>query len=389
MNPIPLLRAELKRAPRTAAALVILVALAVALAVAVVAFERGLRRGSADAASPFDLLIGAAGSPTQLVLTSVYLQPALLPQLDGTAWNGIARRPDVVAAAPLVIADSWRGYPVVGTTSAMVARLARVAGQGVPPFTAMDEAIVGADVPLDVGAAFQTAHGTEGPDHTTLPYHVVRRLPQLGTPYDRAILVPVESVWMLHGFGNGHKDANALGAPWDDTPPPVSALVVAPKLPADAFRVRADARKDGLVAAFPAEELTRLYALLGQARDAARDVALVAALLVALAALVAAAVHLAAASARLALLRALGAPRSYVLMTAWMLGAGLLAVGAVLGLPLGLGLVLLARAAASSAWGLRLPFEVGTAELAVALGAAIAGALLALLPAVSAYRRAP
>ncbi len=62
MNPLPLLRAELKRAPRTAAALVLLVALAVALAVGVVAFERGLRRGSADAAAPFDLLVGAAGS---------------------------------------------------------------------------------------------------------------------------------------------------------------------------------------------------------------------------------------------------------------------------------------------------------------------------------------
>ncbi|MDB5365269.1 MAG: hypothetical protein JWM77_1196 [Rhodospirillales bacterium] len=388
MNPLPLLRAELKRAPRTAAALVLLVALAVALAVAVVAFERGLRRGSSDAAAPFDLLVGAAGSPTQMVLTSVYLQPAALPPLDGAAWSKLARRPDVAAASPLVVADSWHGYPVVGTTSAMVTRLTRNEAN-VPAFKAMDEAIVGADVPLDVGAAFQTAHGADGPDHTTLPYHVIKRLPALGTPYDRAIIVPVESVWMVHGFGNGHSDATALGAPWDDMPPPVSALVIAPRQAADAFRLRADARKDGMVAAFPAEELTRLYALLGQARDAARDVSLGAALLVALAALVAAAVHLAAASSRLALLRALGAPRSYVLLTAWSLGAGLLATGAVLGLPLGLLFVLAARAAAASAWGLRLPFEIGTAELAVTFGAAIAGALLALLPAISAYRRAP
>jgi hypothetical protein len=78
-----------------------------------------------------------------------------------------------------------------------------------------------------------------------------------------------------------------------------------------------------------------------------------------------------------------------VLLTAWSLGAGLLATGAVLGLPLGLLFVLAARAAAASAWGLRLPFEIGTAELAVTFGAAIAGALLALLPAISAYRRAP
>jgi putative ABC transport system permease protein len=388
MNPLPLLRAELRRAPRTAAVLVLLVALAVALAVGVVAFERGLRRGSSDAAAPFDLLVGAAGSPTQLVLTSVYLQPAQLPQLEGPAWNKLAHRNDVLTAAPLIVADTWRGYPIVGTTSVMLGRLARNA-PGLPAFKTADEAVIGADVPLDVGAVFQSAHGTEGPDHTSLPYKVVKRLPPLGTPYDRAIIVPVESVWMLHGFGNGHAEATALGAPWDDLPPPVSALVVVPKQTSDAFRIRADARKDGMVAAFPAEELNRLYALLGQARDAARDVSLGAALLVALAALVAAAVHLNAAASRLALLRALGAPRSYVLLAAWSLGAGLLSTGAILGLPLGLLLVLGARAAAASAWGLRLPFEIGTAELAVAFGAAIAGALLAFLPAISAYRRAP
>jgi putative ABC transport system permease protein len=79
MNPFPLIRAELRRSFWTMAALLAVIALALALGVAVSALERGLRGGSAAAAEPFDLVVGAPGSETQLVLTAVYLQPAPLP----------------------------------------------------------------------------------------------------------------------------------------------------------------------------------------------------------------------------------------------------------------------------------------------------------------------
>ena len=49
---------------------------------------RALREGSARAADAFDLLIGAPGSETQLVLTSVYLQPASLDLIDGLGRLG-------------------------------------------------------------------------------------------------------------------------------------------------------------------------------------------------------------------------------------------------------------------------------------------------------------
>jgi putative ABC transport system permease protein len=75
--------ADVRRSWTGAIAVLLLVALAVGLGVAVSMQERALRQGSARAADPFDLLIGAPGSEAQLVLTSVYLQPAAPDLIDG------------------------------------------------------------------------------------------------------------------------------------------------------------------------------------------------------------------------------------------------------------------------------------------------------------------
>ena len=77
MNPFPLVVAELRRHRLGASAVVALIALAVALGVALGAQESALRRASARAADRFDLVVGAPGSPTQLVLTTVYLAGAV------------------------------------------------------------------------------------------------------------------------------------------------------------------------------------------------------------------------------------------------------------------------------------------------------------------------
>lgn len=66
--------ADLTRFRLGAVVVVLIVALAVALGVAVTLQERALRLGSARAAEKFDLIIGAAGSETQLVLSSVFLR---------------------------------------------------------------------------------------------------------------------------------------------------------------------------------------------------------------------------------------------------------------------------------------------------------------------------
>lgn len=200
--------ADLRRLWLGAFVLVLLVALATALGVAVTLQERALRLGSARAADRFDLVVGAPGSETQLVLSSVFLQPSPLPLVPGAVLAKLAADPRVAWAAPVGFGDSFMGYPIIGTTTALVQGTTAGFAEG-GLFAHEGEAIVGAAVHLPLGAEIKPMHGTAetgGETHTEITYRVVGRVKPTGTPWDRAILVPVQAVWHIHGLGHDHHD---------------------------------------------------------------------------------------------------------------------------------------------------------------------------------------
>lgn len=300
-NPLPVVLADMRRTRVGVVAVVALIAVAVALGVAVSAQERALRQGSARAADRFDLLIGAPGSPTQLVLSTVYLQLAALPLIDGELLEELVADEGVQYASPLAFGDFFQGYPLIGVTADFVTggAAASVSLEG-RSFQQAYEAVVGANVDLTVGDTFEPLHGQpeiadpETDLHEGFTYTVVGRLPPQGTPWDRAILVPVEAVWDVHGMSTGqqHRKEGAaeperIGPPWTGDLSSVPAIVVKPVSIGDAYRLRGLYRTNETMALFPAEVLIELYDLLGDARD------LVATIAVATQALVIAAVLLA------------------------------------------------------------------------------------------------
>ena len=398
MNPWPVVIADLRALRWVAWVAPLLVAIAVALGIAISAQETALRQSSAQAADDFDLLIGAPGSHTQLVLTTVYLQPEAIPLIDGAILNALAGDERARAVAPIAFGDSVRGHPIVGTTAAFAARWGRVAPSEGRLFDREGEAVVGADVGLRIGDTVTPSHGvaTRGAAsedearhrHDGVRYIIVGRLPRFGTPWDNAILVPIESVWETHGLGNGHAaDDATLGPPFDAAKVPgVPAIVVKPRAVADAYGLRAQYRQGGTVAFFPAEVLIGLYAALGDVRDvlvvatALNDVLVFTAttmLLLALAGL---------RRRRYAVLRALGASRSYILLSVWLGAALILAVGCVLGLVLGGVAAWLVGHVVEQRTGLVLAVGIGLPEVLAVLGLIAVGSLMALLPAVASFR---
>ncbi|MDQ0132295.1 putative ABC transport system permease protein [Neorhizobium galegae] len=199
--------ADLRRLWAGAVVVVLLVALATALGVTVTLQERALRLGSARAADKFDLVIGAAGSETQLVLSSIFLQPAPLPLMPGGVLAKLSKDPRVTWVAPVGFGDSFAGYPLVGTTRALIGSTVSGFAAG-RMFEREGEAVIGAAVKLSVGAEIKPMHGTAqmgGETHAGVVYHVTGKLPPTGTPWDRAILVPIQAVWHVHGLGHDHE----------------------------------------------------------------------------------------------------------------------------------------------------------------------------------------
>ena len=427
MNPLPMVLADLRAMRGSAVLSILLVALAVAIGVAVGAQEHALRHASARAADDFPILIGAAGSPTQLVLTSVYLQPEALTLMDGAVLNRLAEDPRVAAVAPIAFGDVVKGYPVVGTTADFATRWGRLKPSEGRIFAAEAEAVIGADVNIGLGADIEPAHATAGHSHPFgeedeeehahkhqgVRYHVVGRLPRFGSPWDRAILIPVESVWETHGLGNGHGAADghetpvaamgsqvaAIGASAPTAPerigppfaaekvPGVPAVVVKPKQVFQAYQLRADYRKDGKLAVFPAEVLVSLYASIGDVRDILVVASALNNVLVFLAIVMLLVTLTGLRRRRYAILRALGASRLYVSLVVWLGAAVLLAAGAVAGLAVGwVGAEAVARLIGART-GLTLAVHLGAGEVKLALLMAAVGSLVAILPAISAWRR--
>lgn len=395
--------ADLRRLWAGAFTVSLLVALAVGLGVGVTLVERGLRLGSARAAAKFDLVVGAPGSATQLVLSSVFLDPAPLPLVPGAVLARLAADPRVAWASPVGFGDSVGGAPVVGVTPTLIAEIARGFAEG-RTFAAEGEAVAGAAAPVALGETLTPTHGLAdagGHRHTDVAYTVVGRLAPTGSAWDTAILVPIQAVWHVHGLGgsdredeaehahHGGFDADApLDADWGEAPG-VPAILVKPKSVADAYTLRRDYRDGGTLAVFPAEVLTALYATLGDARAVLAAIAAGAQALVAAALVLVAVVHVGQRRRQIGALRAFGAPRGAVFALVWGELMALVVAGLALGHALGYAAALGLAARFAVERGVSLPVAFAPADAAVALALLAAAAAFAAIPAWRAFRAPP
>ncbi len=198
--------ANLALSPLTSAVNVVLMGLGTASIVLLLLAGSQLSETLSRDARGIDLVLGAQGSPVQLVLAAVYhadVPPGNIRQQDTARW---ADDPRVQSAIPLSLGDSYRGFRIVGTTPAYAelydAELA--AGR---LWSAPMEAVAGSAAAvaarLDVDSRFAGVHGLgdAGHVHDAQPYRVVGVLEPTGTVIDRLILTSLESVWDLHGHG--------------------------------------------------------------------------------------------------------------------------------------------------------------------------------------------
>jgi putative ABC transport system permease protein len=394
-RPWPLARAMLRRFRGANALFVGLVAGAVALGAGLVAQERALRQGSARAAERFDLVLGAPGSEVSLVLAAVYLQPMDLPLLSGEVFAEVAADPEVDLAAPIAFGDSWNGAPVVGTTAEFVAHLAGDLAEG-RMFASHAEAVAGAFAPVALGQAVEPAHGqgemAEDHAHGGSAYAVVGRMAPTGSPWDRALLVPVEAVWEVHALPTGHapERAERIGPPFDpEWFPGTPAILVRADAVWANYALRDRYTRADVMGVFPGAVLAGLHGLLRDLREAMSLMALVTQGLVVVAVLAGLGLLVRVFARGLALLRALGAPGRFVLAVVWSYAATLLGLGATLGLALGWAVAALLSRLVTARTDVLVTASPGWTEVHLVTGFASAALLLALLPALLARQQPP
>lgn len=332
-----------------------------------------------------DLVLGAKGSPLQLVLSTVFQVDVPTGNIPLSEAQAIATDPLVAQAVPLALGDAARGFRIVGTTPGYLALYhAQLSAGGLwhAPMEAVLGAVAARALHLAPGDHFTGAHGVlgNGPAHSAFPYTVTGILAPTCGVIDRLILTPVESVWRVH---EGHRLMDAGGGR------EVTAVLLRARTPlaliALPYRIN---RTTPYQMAVPSQEWARLLSVLGFGFAAFRAVGWALVVSASLAMLLALLARMRERRGELAVLRLLGASKARVFALVAIEALGLALVGGVAGLLLGHAAALaVARLAPAGSALSALQAGPRAAELAILGIAAAIGAVATAVALLALYRR--
>jgi len=403
---------------------ILLLTLSVATLVILVLFSGQLAERFDRDARGIDLVVGAKGSPLQLILSSIYQVDVPTGNIPLATVDLLRADPTVAEVIPLALGDSFRGYRIVGTEPAYVENFGGTLAEG-QMFAAGYQAVIGAQVARETGAGlgqkFVGSHGLsgDGHDHEETPYEVVGILAPTGTVLDRLIVTPVGSIWAAHGFapppaaaaggaedhdhdGDGQPDHAAHDHAHDDHLEDegthaahasggdleVTALLIKYRSSMAAVRLPNFINKQTeLQAAAPAVEMTRLLSLLGVGIDAVRAFAVLLMATSGLSIFVALYSALRQREGDMAMLRVMGARPGAIFGHIVLEGVLLAAAGALLGVVVGHAVVAASAASVPQLRDMGLTAaRLEPAELIIVLAAIGMGALAALIPALKVFQ---
>ena len=246
-----------------------LLGLAVAQATVIVLLARAFEAGLVRASRPFDLLVGAKGSPTQLLMSTVLLQEAPVGNLPLAYFEQLQHDLRVAYAVPLAMGDSAYGTPLLGVGPELAGLTDPATGQ---PYFALAqgrfathpfEAVAGAQAARhwQLGDTLQSHHGgfqdVPGAAHHVL-YTIVGILAPSNTPWDRALFVPLASYWEVH---QGHTADE----------PQITVALLRPRGVKEFYQLHQEINRDSVAqAVLTGQGMARLFDMLGQGETVLR-----------------------------------------------------------------------------------------------------------------------
>lgn len=356
-------------------------------------FENKLSRG----AEGVDLVVGAKGSPLQLVLSSVYHIDFPTGNIPLGEAQRLSQNRLVKNAIPLGLGDNYEGFRIVGTNHDYLElyQAEFAAGQEwIKPF----EVVLGSEVAdrlaLSLGDTFVGSHGISAGshDHDEHDYEVVGVLTSGDNVLDHLILTSIESVWLSHAEEHDHDafeaDVVTTGLPDSEEEREITTLLLQYRNPIAAVQLpRFINSRTSMQAASPAFEINRLFELLGVGVSLMQGLAIAIIFIAGLSIFIALYNSMKERKYDLAVMRVLGASKGQLFFHIILEGLLLTFIGAAVGIFMGhLFLSMLVSMdeqgpiSGISAW-IWLPEEIYIVLYALGVGV-----LASLIPAWSAYK---
>lgn len=335
-----------------------------------------------------DMVVGAKGSPLQLILSAVYQIDNPTGNIPLAEANKLKRHPLIKYSIPLSYGDSYKGYRIVGTDSLYLTHYEATFSEGTIWNHSMDVVLGSAaaeKLGLKMGSHFHGNHGfdEEGHAHEESHYNVVGILNPTGTVVDRLILTSTESVWDIHRHEEEHDETEH-----EEESAQITALLVKFKSPMGMMQIpRMVNEKTSMQAALPAIEINRLYEMMGIGFGTLQAIGMLIMLIAALSVFISLLNSLKERKYELALMRSLGASPSKLFGLVVQESLLLCLVGYAFGIILGrVGIMMLSSFGEEQFHFSVTQSGVSTIELWLLPFTLGVGLIAAIIPAIRAYR---
>lgn len=404
---------------------ILLLSLGIAVITILLIVNNQLEQKIETNARGIDLVVGAKGSPMQLILCNIFHIDFPTGNISLKEADRIARHRLVKTAIPLALGDSYAGYRIVGTNDTYASLYEGELANGTW-YTKPLEVTIGATVSemsgLKIGDRFASNHGLTagGHAHNEHQYVVTGIMKPTYTVLDNLILTSVESVWKMHDesdeedhaeheedahevdHDHSHHDEDHTHENADshehsrlvpsadaaDTTLELTALLIKYRSPMGAIQLpRQINTGSNLQAASPAFETARLFSILGVGVDILMAFAYILIVISGLSIFIALYNSLKERRYDLAILRSMGASRKRIVVSILLEGGLLTLLGSVAGLILAHGAVILMTAfipQVEKAGVSGVVFYAG--EWIILAASLLLGLACAIIPAIQAYR---
>jgi len=384
---------------------VILLAMGLAIITVLLLVQDQLEQTINRDAAGIDLVVGAKGSPLQLILSGVYHVDFPTGNIPLKEAKGLLRNRLVKSAIPMALGDNFQGFRIVGTNHDYLSLYETKMATGQAweyPF----EVVLGASVSkvsgLKTGDEFEGSHGISigSHAHDENKFKVRGVLEESGSVIDRLILTSVESVWLSHEEAGEdekkHEEVQQLmeapvaksGFPDGDDTKEITTLLLQYRSPMAAIQLpRMINSRTTMQAASPSFEMVRLFELLGVGIGLLKGIAIILIFISGLGIFIALYNSLKERKYDLAILRGLGASRLQLMILIFLEGISITILGAILGLILGHSFLWLLIQNTDQAMAVSIsPWIFLQEELWVIVYALVVGMLASVLPAFTAYQ---
>lgn len=378
-------------------------------------FEKKMNQDAAG----IDLVVGAKGSPLQLILSSVYHIDFPTGNIKMDEAKRLAQNRLVKKVIPLALGDNVQGFRIVGTNHDYLELYGAEFSEGKAweePFEVVIGSEIAQKLKMKLGDEFTGSHGISmgSHDHDQHNFVVSGILAARGNVIDRLVLTSVESVWFTHDEEEGNSDQGEethseeshdgareedhhakfhqpvakTGFPETKEEREVTSLLLQFRNPMAAIQLpRMINSGTSMQAASPSFEMSRLFELLGVGISVLQGLAVVLIVIAGLGIFIALYNSLKERKYDLAILRALGASPFQLVWLVFMESLLLTFLGAVLGIGLGhLFLALVVSQNEQSVVSAIQPWIFLYQELWIVGYALAVGVIASLIPAWSAYQ---